>query len=419
MVFSVSCGDGLSDIGDESLADPPKATVSSPDPSPEPKTKVNQNPSAVNENSPDEKLWALTRECRQEKISWTMKQGPFEVVEKPSEPAEFPVLEWVRDKPTSPPMRQIVQVFPHPKHQAGMVSDGPLALHVMYANFGDDVKFSTYHWATTSYGKLGELGWTVMVNYRPTQTEFTHWNVNRSEIIDQGTDTGFYRQRLTNLHGIDLRIPAQEFSEPGAYDVTIVQRLHFEHRAHLGATFRFTLLYGGYTMKASVCVKDALGETATDFERDLARQSRGLIAGFGRESLSDRAAMGPPDMGVWVDWSIFRSWFDKPRIIAMVPMVNFRPIGPPVYTWSGGPHSDEVLRNVVDDRGSLWVNLDGYEKKDLFLGAFPSPFLTERNLDGEVFYDVGNYSNRHSRVMSIFSHRDDSDACNALDGPCE
>lgn len=381
-------------------------------------TSLTESTGVNGRTRPDEKLWATQRECFPHTINWTMQQGPYKIEERASEPAEFPVSDWIQGKQTGPSFRQHLAAIPHPSHHAGMAGDGPFSLRLLHAKFGEDVRLSVYHWAPTIFGKLGELGLTVLVNYQPTQASFTHWDEQRVEIVEEFSDTGFYKQRRSNIHGIDIRIPAATFKTPGAYHISVVQKHHVEHRSEVGYTFRFTLLYGGYTLKETICVRDALTEPASDFEKEVGVRSEWLVGAFERESLSDERAMGPPDGGVWIDWSVFRRWFGRSRIVAIVPLVDFRPVAPPTYTWSGGFNGHEDLLETVDDRGSVWVPLDGYEKKDLMLAVFPDPFLPIRNLDGEVFYEVNHDAGKHSRVISISSYRDDSDKCDALAGPC-
>lgn len=77
-------------------------------------------------------------------------------------------------------------------------------------------------------------------------------------------------------------------------------------------------------------------------------------------------AMTHPDGGVWVNWSLFRFWVNKPRIVALVPLVDSRPAADPVYTWSGGNEG------------------------------------------------IGH----DSIILSISSFRDDSDRCDPQEGPC-
>jgi hypothetical protein len=367
----------------------------------------------------DEKLWATPRDCKLETISWSVKQGPFEIVEKPSAPSEFAVLDWIKGRQTSPPVYQIMAFLPHPKHQAGFGSEGPFAQWLIFAEPGDDVQFSLYHWSATYRGKRGELGLTALVNYEATNATYTQWNETRTEIVREIEDTGFYIERKSPIHGIDLRIPASAFPEPGAYNITIVQKNQVDHRREIGSTLSFTLLYGGYSFKKTICVRDALNEPITEFERHVAERGDWLMGAFERDSLSVSRAMSAPDGGVWINWSLYRLWFDQPRIVAIVPMVDFRPVGPPQYTWSGGFDGHEEILETVDDRGQFWIDLEGYEKKDVMIGAFPDAFLPQRNLEGDIFYEVGRYDGRHSRVISISSYRDDSDKCDALAGPCE
>jgi hypothetical protein len=376
------------------------------------------------EGLPDPKLWATERECRPETISWTMKQGQFEIVERLSERAHMTASEFLGGgPPLASNIYELSLVLPHPKHQAGLTTDGTFQTHILYANPGDDVEISTYHWAPTSFGKLGELGYTVLVNYRPTSTTHTLWDHGRDEILEEVEDSGWSFTRRSNINIVDLKIGANSFAKPGAYDVTVLITHHVDHKVYNGRTDRFTVLYGGYTLKEEICVREALEEPATDFEREMGRNTKWLIGAFERDSGSTRYAMTHPDGGVWVDWSLFRFWVNKPRIVALVPLVDSRPAADPVYTWSGGNEGigndsiTEILEKV-DDRGSFWLDIDGRDKNDVMMMAIPDPFLPRRNLDGEVFYDVGLHRHRHSNILSVSSFRDDSDRCDPQEGPC-
>ncbi len=378
---------------------------------------------AVVEEVPDIKLWVEERECKPETISWTMKQGAFEIVERPSERARMTASEFIGGVSLGPSIKQVVAMVPHPKHQAGLAVDGVFQTQLFYANVGDDVELSTYHWASSSLGKLGELSYTVLVNYRAVKTTYTMWDEKRDAILEEVEDTGWAFKRRSNVHIVDLKIDSAAFNEPGAYDVTVAITHHVGHQAQRMSTRRFTVLYGGYSLKEDVCVRKALEEPITDFEREMGRNTQWLIGAFERDSGSTRYAMTHPDGGVWVDWSLFRLWIDKPRIVALIPLVDARPAAEPIYTWSGGDkgvgnNSITEILEMVDDRGSFWVDIEGREKKDVMMMAIPDPFLPRRNLDGDVFYENGAYGNRHSNILSISSFRDDSDRCDAQEGPC-
>lgn len=365
----------------------------------------------------DEKLWVAPRDCKLETVSWSINKATSNGAELPLVPTEFAVLDWIKTIQIAPSLYQTMAFLPHPRHQAGL--DRPFALSVILADHGDDIQFSIYHWSRPYKGKLGELGFTALVNYEATNATYTLWNETRTEIVREVEDTGFYIERKSPIHGIDLRIPASAFPEPGAYIITIVQKNQVDHRREISGTLSFTLLYGGNSFKKTVCVRDALNEPITEFERQVAERGDWLMGAFERDSLSVSRAMSAPDGGVWINWSLYRLWFDQPRIVAIVPMVDFRPVGPPQYTWSGGFDGHEEILETVDDRGQFWIDLEGYEKKDVMIGAFPDAFLPQRNLEGDIFYEVGRYDGRHSRVISISSYRDDSDKCDALAGPCE
>ncbi|QED27924.1 hypothetical protein FRD01_11890 [Microvenator marinus] len=381
-------------------------------------------PTTNAEDFPDTKLWITERECSPETISWNMKQGPFEIVERPSDRAHMTASEFIASGPAiTSSIYQVSMIVPHPKHQAGLGSDGQFQSHILYSNHGDDVEISTYHWAPTSFGKLGELGYTVLVNFRPTSTTHRLWDDSRSEILKEVQDSGWTFSRRANVHIVDLNIGADNFDEPGAYDVTVFMNYHVDHRVNNQHVSRFTVLYGGYSLKKEVCVREALEEPITDFEREMGRNTQWLIGAFERDSGSTRYATTHPDGGVWVDWSLFRLWIDKPRIVALIPLVDARPAAEPIYTWSGGDkgvgnNSITEILEMVDDRGSFWVDIEGREKKDVMMMAIPDPFLPRRNLDGDVFYENGAYGNRHSNILSISSFRDDSDRCDAQEGPC-
>jgi len=378
---------------------------------------------AFAEDAPDIKLWVEERECKPETISWTMKQGPFEIVERPSERARMTASEFIGGVSLGASIKQVVAMVPHPKHQAGLAVDGVFQTQLFYANVGDDIELSTYHWASSSLGKLGELSYTVLVNYRAVKTTYTMWDDKRDAILEEVDDSGWAFKRRSNVHIVDLKIDSAAFNEPGAYDVTVAITHHVGHQAQRMSTRRFTVLYGGYSLKEEVCVQEALEEPITDFEREMGRNTQWLIGAFERDSSSTRYALTQPDGGVWVDWSLFRLWIDKPRIVALIPLVDARPAAEPIYTWSGGDkglgnNSITEILEMVDGRGSFWVEIEGREKKDVMIMAIPDPFLPRRNLDGDVFYENGAYGNRHSNILSISSFRDDSDRCDAQDGPC-
>jgi hypothetical protein len=353
-----------------------------------------------------------------------MRQQPFNIIERPSEPAQLTASEFLAG---SPPLGsnigQIIAMFPNPKHQAGLAAEGAFQTELFFANLGDDVQISTYHWAPTSLGKLGEIGYTVLVDYRPVETTYTLWSHDRNEILEEVVDTGWTFRRRSNIHIVDLKIGPDAFDKPGAYDVTVILSHHVDHEVQKMATWRYTVLYGGYTLKQELCVREALGEPITEFEREIGRNTRWLIGAFERDSGSTRYAMTHPDGGVWIDWTLFRLWVNRPRIVALVPLVDSKPAAEPIFTWSGGNEGigqndiTEVLEKV-DDRGSIWLDIDGRDKKDVMMIAIPDPFSPIRNLDGEVFYEVGHHDNRHSNIISVSSFRDDSDRCDPQDGPC-
>lgn len=378
----------------------------------------------VAEDVPDTKLWVRERECKPETISWNMKQGPFEIVERLSERAHMTASEFLGSGPAiTSNIYEASLILPHPKHQAGLASEATFQTFILYANPGDDVEISTYHWAPTSFGKLGELSYTVLVNFRPTSTTHTLWSHERDEVLEEVQDSGWTFTRRSNIHIVDLKVAASNFDRPGAYDVTVLLTHHVDHKIYHFRTDRFTVLYGGYSLKKEVCVREALEEPITDFEREMGRNTQWLIGAFERDSGSTRYAMTQPDGGVWVDWSLFRLWIDKPRIVALIHLVDARPAATPIYTWSGGDrglgnNSITEILEMVDDRGSFWIDIDGREKKDVMMVAVTDPFLPRRNLDGDVFRENGAYGNRHSNILSISSFRDDSDRCNAQDGPC-
>lgn len=372
----------------------------------------------------DTKLWVTERDCRPQTISWTMKQGPFEIEERDSDRAHMTALEFINSGPAiTPNIYQKAKIVPHPKHQAGLGTDGVFQSHILYANIGDDVEISTYHWAPTSFGKLGELGYTALVNFKPTATTYTLWDHDRVEILEEVQDSGWTLKRRSNIHILDLKIGASNFEKPGAYDITLFVNHHVDHRVNNQLTVRFTVLYGGYSLKEEICVREALEEATTEFEQEMGSNTRRLIGAFERDSGSTRYAMTHLDGGVWVDWTLFRLWIDKPRVVALVPLVDSRPIAEPTYAWSGGNmgighNSITETLEMVDDRGSFWVDIEGREKKDAMMMAIPDPFLPRRNLDGDVFYENGAYRNRHSNILSVSSFRDDSDRCDPQQGPC-
>lgn len=369
---------------------------------------------------PDTKLWVTERDCKPETISWAMKQGRFEMVERPSEPAEWTASQFLaKAPPLSANLGQITSMIPNPKHQAGMAADGVFQTEVFFAEVGDDVEISTYHWAPTRFGKLGELGYTVMVNYQPTPVTYTLWDHDRQNVLDEVDDLGFGFERRSNLHIVDVRIPSEAFIEgAGAYHLTVLLTYQIDHRRSYWRSQSYTVLYGDYTLKEEVCVREALEEPITSFEQEMGRSTKRQIGIFERESASTRYAMTFPGGGVWVDWSLYRFWFERRQMLAIVPLVDFKPIGPPIFTWSGGDDGINKSLETVDDRGSFWVDLEGREKKDVMVAVFPDPFMPTRNLDGEIFYEIGQPSSRHSNILSISSFRDDSDRCDPQEGPC-
>lgn len=390
----------------------------------EPGEVLSPRPTIEDDDVPDTKLWINERDCKPETISWTMRQEPFNIIERPSEPAQLTASEFLAG---SPPLGsnigQIIAMFPNPKHQAGLAAEGAFQTELFFANLGDDVQISTYHWAPTSLGKLGEIGYTVLVDYRPVETTYTLWSHDRNEILEEVVDTGWTFRRRSNIHIVDLKIGPDAFDKPGAYDVTVILSHHVDHEVQKMATWRYTVLYGGYSLKQELCVREALGEPITEFEREIGRNTRWLIGAFERDSGSTRYAMTHPDGGVWIDWTLFRLWVNRPRIVALVPLVDSKPAAEPIFAWSGGNEGTgqnditEVLEKV-DDRGSIWLDIDGRDKKDVMMIAIPDPFSPIRNLDGEVFYEVGHHDNRHSNIISVSSFRDDSDRCDPQDGPC-
>jgi hypothetical protein len=131
-----------------------------------------------------------------------------------------------------------------------------------------------------------------------------------------------------------------------------------------------------------------------------------------------RYALSHPDGGVWIDWTLFRFWFERRQMLAIVPLVDSKPVAEPIFTWSGGDDGVNETLETVDDRGSFWVDLEGREKKDVMVAVFPDPFMPSRNLGGDIFYGVGVPDSRHSNMISVSSFRDDSDRCDPQDGPC-
>src|SRR5690606_7670492 len=139
--------------------------------------------------------------------TWTMKQGPFEIVERLSERAHMTAAEFMGDAPPlNSSIAQVTLAYPHPKHQAGLASDGVYQTELFFANMGDDVEIATYHWASTYNGKLGDLGYTVLVNYQNVDSTYHLWDQGRREILAEVQDSGWTFRRRSNTHIVDRTI---------------------------------------------------------------------------------------------------------------------------------------------------------------------------------------------------------------------
>lgn len=255
----------------------------------------------------------------------------------------------------------------------------PLSTHnVGFAEFGDDVtvRIATIH-PRENYGD-STMFFTALLNYKPTQSTYRHYNGERTKVLKRRTDDHLWIPVDGPIELVDITIPAEAFDRRGRYDLAI----GWGDRGPLSYTDRWDsvhIYYGGCSPPDHQCAERGDLHETTEVEQRIRDKYWVTAHVYPHGELKGRDPFKPiqvdagQEVTIKYSLSVLSNW---DTTWMLVPVVNGRPLDKRRHVFVP-QHTSEPRKIYLGSPGTFSIPIpDKPGKYEVEIATWNTPYLS-------------------------------------------